>query len=84
MSAETERALSAALTEHLADEGILDESEFVGDWIASVYLPSLANRDESAYATVMTGGSLPDHVAVGLLSVALDRVRGIGEFEEDD
>lgn len=82
MSAQTELELTEALTAHLADEGHIEPGEFVGDWIASVYLPTFAHRDTSSYATIMSNGSLPDHVAVGLLSVALDRVRFLEDEDE--
>lgn len=84
MSAQTENALTAALTAHLVDEGLLQEGEFLGDWIANIHLPSVEDRDGSAYALVMASGSLPDHTAVGLLTNALDRVRGIGVYGDDD
>lgn len=84
MSAQTEAALVAALTDHLVDEDILRDGEFVGDWIANVYLPSMNEQDGHGYALVMSGGELPDHVAVGLLTNALDRVRGLGVFGDDE
>lgn len=84
MSTDTEQKLTAAIHDHLVSEGVIHEGEFVGDWIMNVYLPTIERREESGYAMVMTGGSLPDHVAVGLLTNALDRVRGIGVYEDDD
>ncbi|WP_307376995.1 hypothetical protein [Microbacterium sp. W4I20] len=77
MSDQTEAAMQTAITNHLMDEGFIEEGEFVGDWIANIYLPSVNDRPESAYALLTSSSNLPDHVAVGLLTNALDRVRGI-------
>lgn len=84
MSAETGNALSAALTAHLADEGFIEPDEFVGDWVTNVHLPSIGDDGGSSYVTVVSGGSLPDHVAQGLLMEALDRLRGIGINSDAD
>lgn len=84
MSSETEQRLVQALTEHLRAEDLLKSGDFVGDWIMNVYVPSFDRGEESAYVLVMAGSRLPDHVAIGLLSNALDRVRGIGDYADDD
>lgn len=83
MSAETEAEIHAALTRHLVTEGLVADGEFVGDWITNVYLPSVDRTGYSAYALVMSGGELPDHTAIGLLTNALDRVRGISGDDDE-
>lgn len=77
MSTYTEERLIEAITDHLIAEGLIETGEFVGDWIMNVHLPTVERSDGDAYALIVTGGKLPDHVAVGLLTNALDRVRGL-------
>lgn len=39
---------------------------------------------DSAHPIVYMGGSTPDHVALGLLQIGKDVIRGVGRWADDD
>lgn len=52
---------------------------FCDGWVLVAHQAKL-EESESVCPIVYMGGSLPDHVAIGLLQIGMDRVRGIGRW----
>lgn len=62
-----------------------DNTGICTSWILVAHMHDVDADDEiSSYPIGMTGGSLPSHVLRGLLGNAMDIVRGIGRWLDDD